>query len=169
MLNVLKAIRRCTSADASAILKTGINVGGSGANSFNNAIDNKNTDSTKTKGNISTNNEPAILHINCMKNNIFFTVSKPKGVNLFKMSSGSVGFTNAQKKSSKCALSMLDVLKTHLDARKIERLRVTINGISSTRYAIVGQLKKMGLRIVDIIDTTGIPFNGCRQKKSRRL
>lgn len=117
---------------------------------------------------IKTNNEPAILHINCMKNNIFFTVSRPKGVNLFKMSSGSAGFTNAQKKSSKCALSMLDVLKTHLDARNIERLRITINGISNTRHSIVGQLKKMGLRIIDIIDTTGIPFNGCRQKKSRR-
>lgn len=48
-------------------------------------------------------------------------------------------------------------------------IRLEFKGISSARPVLVQQIKKCGIKIMEIADVTGIPHNGCRPKKKRRI
>ena len=99
-------------------------------------------------------------------------VSSPPGRLLFKLSSGSVGLEGAGKTAPKAVPLVLDALKARLpsEAASGEKgVRIEFRGISSTRGQVVSGLRRLGLRILEVSDSTGIPFNGCRPKRSRRL
>lgn len=109
---------------------------------------------------------------NCLPNNVHIAVSSPPGRLLFKLSSGLVGLHGSAKTQPKAVPLVLDVLKTKLpeEAASGEKgVRVEFRGINSNRGQIVSGLRRLGLRILEVSDSTGIPFNGCRPKKSRRL
>lgn len=111
---------------------------------------------------------PQVL-INCLRNNIFITVSSQPGHLLFKLNAGMAGFHGSHKTSSKAALAMLDVLQQRLAALKIGRIRLNFRGLNPARAVMVAQLRRMGLSIAEVVDSTGVPFNGCRPPKARRL
>ena len=109
---------------------------------------------------------------NCLPNNVHVAVSSPPGRLLFKLSSGSVGLEGAGKTAPKAVPLVLDALKARLpsEAASGEKgVRIEFRGISSTRGQVVSGLRRLGLRILEVSDSTGIPFNGCRPKRSRRL
>ncbi len=111
---------------------------------------------------------PQIL-VQCVPNNIFITVTSQPGHILFKLSSGLIGLKNAAKTSPKAAMALVDALSEKFKAHNIRTIRLNFRGINSARPLIVSQLRKADLRITEVIDTTGIPFNGCRPKKTRRV
>jgi small subunit ribosomal protein S11 len=121
---------------------------------------------------ISVGNNLIKVLFNCLPNNIHIAVSSPPGRLLFKLSSGSVGLKGSAKTASKAVPLVLDALKAKLpeEAASGEKgVRVEFRGISSSRGQVVSGLRRLGLRILEVSDSTGIPFNGCRPKKSRRL
>ena len=118
------------------------------------------------------------VQIHCLPNNIHLTVSRtfPPAEKfpilhhiMFKLSSGLVGAKNAQKTAPKTSALLVDRLKERLDALSLGVVRLDFRGITSARAAIVMQMKRTGLQITEISDSTGIPHNGCRPKKSRRI
>lgn len=120
---------------------------------------------------LNTSNLIKIL-FNCLPNNLHIAVSSPPGHLLFKLSSGSVGLHGSAKTQPKAVPLILDALKAKLpeEAGSGEKgVRVEFRGISASRGQIVSGLRRLGLRILEVADSTGIPFNGCRPKKSRRL
>lgn len=109
---------------------------------------------------------------NCLPNNIHVAVSSPPGRLLFKLSSGSVGLDGSSKTAPKAVPLVLDALKARLPGEVgsgEKGVRIEFRGISSTRGQVVSGLRRLGLRILEVSDSTAIPFNGCRPKKSRRL
>jgi len=112
---------------------------------------------------------PPQLLVNCLRNNIFLSLTDAPGQTIFTLSAGRAGFPGAQKTSPKAALAMLDMLEGQLTELGIERIRVNFRGLNSARPVIVGQLRRMGVRITEVIDTTSTPHNGCRPPKARRL
>lgn len=112
---------------------------------------------------------PPQLLINCLRNNIFFCLSKAPGETIFALSAGRAGFPGAQKTSPKAALAMLDILAKKLGEMGVDRLRLNFRGLNPARPILIGQLRRMGLRITEVVDTTGVPHNGCRPPKARRL
>lgn len=123
---------------------------------------------------IATSAAPNLIKIlfNCLPNNIHIAVSSPPGQLLFKLSSGSVGLKGSGKTAAKAVPLVLDALKAKLPeeaASGDKGVRVEFRGISSNRGQVVSGLRRLGLRILEVSDSTGIPFNGCRPKKSRRL
>lgn len=123
-------------------------------------------------------NIPTIL-INCVRNNIHFTVSDRPGNTLFKLSAGTAGFKGTNKTSHKTAISMVDTLreqmltifspKTDTHHHAALPFKLNFRGFNAARSVIIGQIRRCGFKITEIIDTTGVPFNGCRPPKSRRL
>jgi small subunit ribosomal protein S11 len=117
---------------------------------------------------------PTIL-FNCLQNNVHVAVSSEPGKLLFKLSSGTVGMKGASKTAPKAIPSLLDELKRLLIEKKViidpssSGVRINFRGISPARAMIVSGLRRLGLRITEVFDSTGIPFNGCRPKKTRRL
>lgn len=111
---------------------------------------------------------PQVL-ITCLRNNIFIVVSSSPGRTLFRLNAGIVGFRGGQKTSHKAAMAILDVLHRRLADLGIHRVSLNFRGINGARGVMVGQLRSSGLQITEICDSTRIPFNGCRPKKTRRL
>lgn len=64
---------------------------------------------------------------------------------------------------------MLDILAKKLEEMGVDRLGLNFRGLNPARPILIGQLRRMGLRITEIVDTTGVPHNGCRPPKARRL
>lgn len=110
---------------------------------------------------------PQVL-IQCLPNNTFVTVSSQPGQLLFKLSAGLVGMKNAQKTAPKGAMALVDALTERLLTKGITTVRLNFRGINASRPLIISQLRKMDIAVTEVTDTTGIPFNGCRPKKSRR-
>jgi small subunit ribosomal protein S11 len=111
---------------------------------------------------------PQVL-VNCMKNNIFITVSRTPGHLLFKLSAGTAGFSGGSKTSPKSALAMLDILQRRLTELGISSIRLNFRGINSARPIMMGQFRRLGINVTEVVDTTGVPFNGCRPPKAKRL
>lgn len=114
----------------------------------------------------SSQNAPKVL-FNCLPNNIHVAVSTEPGHLLFKLSSGTVGFKGAAKTAAKAIPVLLDTLKARLPASNA--VRVEFRGVSPARPHLISGLRRLGIRILEIADSTGIPFNGCRPKKTRSL
>lgn len=114
---------------------------------------------------------PHRLRIKCAKNNIFMDVSQtlPTFKTLLFLSSGCVGAKNAAKTSPRTAIALLDTVRDRLRKMGIDTVRITFEGITQARTTLINQVRKTGLKVTEVIDTTGIPFNGNRPKKARRL
>jgi len=121
---------------------------------------------------------PKVL-FNCLPNNIHVAVTSTgldaSGTRLlFKLSSGTVGLHGAAKTAPKAIPLLLDALKARLlaavpVASDSLAVRVCFRGVNTARPLLVSGLRRLGLRILEVSDVTGVPFNGCRPKKSRRL
>lgn len=111
---------------------------------------------------------PTVL-INCLRNNIFITVSSTPGRHIFHLSAGTAGFSGSQKTSPKAAMAMLDTLQRKLEDLKIQQVRLNFRGLNSARAILIGHIRRMGLQVTEVVDTTRVPFNGCRPPKAKRL
>ena len=112
-------------------------------------------------------NIPKIL-IKCVANNIHLAASVNNKL-IFKLSAGMIGYKGCQKTSPECAMKMIDICTLKLDEKKIDMVALEFNGINHARFVLLSRLKNSGLRICRISDTTGIPHNGNRKRKPRRL
>jgi small subunit ribosomal protein S11 len=114
-----------------------------------------------------TLNAPKIL-FNCLPNNLHVAVSSAPGQLLFKMSSGLLGLHGASKTAPKAIPLLLDALRAKLGPGQ-GAVRVELRGVSPCRPHLISGLRRVGLRVLEVSDSTGIAFNGCRPKKTRRL
>lgn len=111
---------------------------------------------------------PQVL-INTTPNNIHIAVTCPPGHLIFKLSSGTVGLKGTAKTAPKAAYLLVDALAAKLKEKGIDKVRLNFRGINGARALLIMQLKKMGVGFTEIMDSTRIPFNGTRPRKSRRL
>ena len=118
--------------------------------------------------NTTINSIPQIL-INTLPNNIHIACTHPPGHLLFKLSSGTVGLSGTNKCAPKAAYLLIDKLTAELKTRGLERVRLNFRGVNGARALLVTQIRKMGVTVTEIMDSTRIPFNGTRPRKSRRI
>ena len=115
-----------------------------------------------------TGNIPQVL-INTLPNNIHIACTNPPGHLVFKLSSGTVGLTGTSKCAPKAAYLLIDRLSAELKQRGMERIRLNFRGVNGARALLVTQIRKMGVVVTEVMDSTRIPFNGTRPRKSRRI
>ena len=110
-----------------------------------------------------------VVHIQNTFNNTIVTISDVKGNTLAWSSAGSLNFRGA-KKSTPYASQM--VTQTAIEAVQkfgMHEVRVQVKGPGFGRESAVRAVAKAGLRITQIKDVTGVPHNGCRPRKLRRI
>lgn len=115
--------------------------------------------------------KPPTLLFHFLPNNIHVAFSDTNtGRLLFKLSSGTVGMKGTQKCSPKASLALVDAVAARVSGGEgKEGVRLHFRGVNSARPLVVHQLKKAGLVVTEVMDTTRVPFNGCRPRKSKRL
>lgn len=123
----------------------------------------------ETKENI-LKKKGAILYIKCTKNTIRLTLLDLHYKPLISLTPGQIGYTKGQRSiplgAFELTSKMLEKIE-ELDYKYIYKLY--FNGKSYNRFQIIKALKKTPLKIYKISEITKFPFNGCRQKKFRRL
>ena len=102
-------------------------------------------------------------------NNTIISITDDRGNVVSWSSSGKVGFKGSRKSTPFAAqMASEDAAKTAFDLgmRKVD---VKVNGAGAGRESAIRALKNAGMEVLSIRDVTGIPHNGCRPKKKRRV
>ena len=108
-------------------------------------------------------------HIKSTFNNTIVSITDPQGNVIAWASSGHVGFKGSRKSTPFAAQVAAEKAgKAALDYG-VKSLEVRIKGPGPGRESAVRSLNNVGYKILNIIDVTPIPHNGCRPPKKRRV
>jgi small subunit ribosomal protein S11 len=102
-------------------------------------------------------------------NNTIISITDSRGNVVSWGTPGKAGFKGSRKSTPFAAqLASEEAARTafELGMRKVD---VRVKGAGSGRESAVRALKNAGLEVLTIRDVTGIPHNGCRPKKKRRV
>ena len=108
-------------------------------------------------------------HISATFNNIIITLTNMKGQTIAWSSAGKMGFRGSKKNTPYAAtVASSDAAKVAYEAG-LRKVKVYINGPGGGRESAMRALYTNKIEIMEIIDLTPIPHNGCRPPKKRRV
>ena len=111
-----------------------------------------------------------IVHIKATFNNTLITITDT-ACNVLKWeTAGARGFRGSRKCTAYAAQVAAE--KAAAEAKEeygLQSVRVKVNGPGQGRESAIRALHTVGFEVKGIVDVTGIPFNGCRQPKERRV
>ncbi len=110
-----------------------------------------------------------VVHIHSSFNNTIITITDEKGAVLSWASSGSAGFKGSRKSTPYAAQIAAEKAVNVCKDFGMSSVEVIIKGIGGGRESAIRALQGSGISVASIKDETGIPHNGCRPKKARRV
>jgi small subunit ribosomal protein S11 len=110
-----------------------------------------------------------IAHISASFNNTIITITDRKGNALSWASAGASGFRGSRKSTPFAAQVAAEKAGAAAKEYGIKNLDVHISGPGPGRESAVRSLHALGFKIVNVVDTTPLPHNGCRPPKRRRV
>ena len=108
-----------------------------------------------------------IIYIHSTQNNTIVTLTDLNGNTKSWASGGSCGFQGSRRSSTYAAKAAAQKVANDAVMLGLQYIRVQIKGLrrGKKKSAVKGLTQ---LHIVQLIDTTSIPHNGCRAPKKRR-
>ena len=115
------------------------------------------------------NVEKGQVHIRSSFNNTMVTVTDAQGNALSWASSGGLGFRGSRKSTPYAAqIAAQDCAKTAYDLG-LRKVKAYVKGPGNGRESAIRTIHGAGIEVVEIIDVTPLPHNGCRPPKRRRV
>ena len=109
------------------------------------------------------------VHINASFNNIIISFTNTKGEVVSWSSAGKMGFRGSKKNTPYAAQTAAeDAAKTAQEAG-LRKVKVFVKGPGNGRESAIRTLHNNGIEVIEIIDVTPVPHNGCRPPKRRRV
>lgn len=104
-------------------------------------------------------------------NNTLISVCDIKGNCIYICSTGQLGFKGARKNTAYAAQQVATKISDFLNNNNIEEIIINIKGRGNGREAALQQLleNQKKYKVLKLIDSTPIAFNGCRPKKRRKI
>ena len=111
-----------------------------------------------------------IAHIRASFNNTIVTITDIQGNTLGWSSAASCGYRGSRKSTPYAAgEASTKVAVAIIENFGMKTVQVRVNGPGPGRESAIRSLHSAGLKILSIADATGIPFNGVRDPKKRRV
>ena len=111
-----------------------------------------------------------IAHVRASFNNTIVTLTDVQGNTLSWSSAASCGFRGSRKSTPYAAgIAAQKAAEVAIANYGMKSVQVFIHGPGTGRESAIRSLHTAGLKITSITDATGIPFNGCRDPKKRRV
>ena len=111
-----------------------------------------------------------VAHVLASFNNTIVTISDIQGNVVAWSSAAKCGFKGSRKSTPYAAgEAALRVGQQVIETFGMKSVHVRVKGPGPGRESAVRSLNTAGLKILSITDDTGIPFNGCRDPKKRRV
>jgi small subunit ribosomal protein S11 len=139
---------------------------GSSAKSSTNAAAGASKSRKKVKRQISD----GIAHIYSSFNNTIVTITDVQGNTIAWTSAANCGYRGSRKSTPYAAGEAAQKAgQAVVENYGMKNVQVRVKGPGPGRESAIRALHAIGLKIVSITDVTGIPFNGCRAPKKRRV
>ena len=113
--------------------------------------------------------DSAILNIQSTYNNTKAVLTDSKGNVVAWSSTGALGFKGAKKGTPYTAAKVGEVLADKAAAMGVKEIAVVIKGVGSGRESVARSFVSKGFGLTSIKDATGVPHNGPKPKKPRRV
>jgi small subunit ribosomal protein S11 len=108
-------------------------------------------------------------HINSSFNNIIVTLTNSTGQAISWSSAGKMGFKGSKKNTPYAAQTAAgDCAKVAFDLG-LKKVKVYVKGPGNGRESAIRALSTAGIEVLEIVDVTPLPHNGCRPPKRRRV
>lgn len=102
-------------------------------------------------------------------NNIIISLTNEAGQVISWASSGKMGFRGSKKNTPYAAqMAAEDCAKVAYD-QGLRKVKVYVKGPGSGRESAIRTLHSSGIEVMEIVDVTPLPHNGCRPPKRRRV
>ena len=102
-------------------------------------------------------------------NNVIVTLTNGVGEVISWSSAGKMGFRGTKKNTPYAAqTAAADCAKAAYDAG-LRKVKVYVKGPGSGRESAIRTIHGAGIEVMEIIDVTPLPHNGCRPPKRRRV
>lgn len=102
-------------------------------------------------------------------NNTIISLTNERGDVLFSRAAGALGFKGTKKGTSFAASKVAESVVGACEKMRIKAVDVLVKGVGPGRDTALKSLANQGLELQSIRDITGVPHNGCRPKKPRRV
>ena len=108
-------------------------------------------------------------HIQASFNNIIISLTNNSGQVISWSSAGKMGFKGSKKNTPYAAqLAAEDASKEAHDFG-LRRVKVFVKGPGAGRESAIRAIHNSGIEVIEIVDVTPLPHNGCRPPKRRRV
>lgn len=108
-------------------------------------------------------------HIHASFNNIIISLTNKGGQVISWSSAGKQGFRGSKKNTPYAAQQAAqDCSKVAHDAG-LRKVKVYVRGPGSGRESAIRTIHNNGIEVMEIVDVTPLPHNGCRPPKRRRV
>ena len=109
------------------------------------------------------------MHIQSTFNNTIVSITDTNGNLLSWSSSGAAGFKGSRKSTPYAAQMASEKAAAAAKEFGLAKVDVFVRGVGSGRESAIRALMAAGISVASIKDVTGIPHNGCRPRKARRV
>ncbi len=111
-----------------------------------------------------------LVFVKASFNNTIITFTDMQGNTLAWSSAAKAGFKGSRKSTPFAAqVASSEVAKVSVENFGFKTAHVKVKGPGPGRESAVRALESAGIKILSIEDVTGIPHNGCRDPKKRRV
>jgi len=108
-------------------------------------------------------------YVNASFNNIIVTLANNSGQVISWSSAGKMGFKGSKKNTPYAAqMASQDASKTAYDLG-LRKVKVFVKGPGAGRESAIRTIHASGIEVMEIMDITPLPHNGCRPPKRRRV
>ena len=109
------------------------------------------------------------LHVMSSFNNVIVTIANGDGQVISWSSAGKMGFRGSKKNTPYAAqMAAQDCAKTAFDLG-LRKVKAYVKGPGNGRESAIRTVHGAGIEVIEIIDVTPLPHNGCRPPKRRRV
>ena len=102
-------------------------------------------------------------------NNVIVTLTNAVGQVISWSSAGKCGFRGSKKNTPYAAqMAAEDASKTAFDAG-LRKVKCFVKGPGAGRESAIRTINNAGIEVIEIVDVTPMPHNGCRPKGRRKV
>ena len=110
-----------------------------------------------------------VIYLYYTSNNTVCTLVDLKGVTKGWSSCGSLGFKSARKSTAYASQATTERIGLKAKEVGFKWAFLVLKGVGRGKESGVRALRKSGIEILGILEKTGIPHNGCRAPRKRRI
>jgi small subunit ribosomal protein S11 len=109
-----------------------------------------------------------VISLQCTSNNTIGSLIDSQGKLITTLSSGHLKYKGSRKGTQIASQQVIYYLGEKALELGYERVLVKIKGIGKGRNSAIKELRKSGLQLIKVIDSTLVAYNGCRLAKGKK-